>query len=103
MPAPVILSASHVKQAVSDPNFYMSMPEFLPLKRKVEALHVDVSKGCGSCNKRRVSDTLTSDFVSILNTLSDDGFRRLKRYVGAERLLIRARDPARGKFVMREV
>ena len=100
---PVILQASHVRNAIADPNFYALMPEFLPLKRKVEALHVDLKKGCLSCNRRRVMDTTTGDFVSILNSLSQDGLLRLKKYVGAGRLLIRAMDPKSGSFVMREV
>lgn len=100
---PVILQASHVKKAIADPRFYALMPEFLPLKRKVEALHIDLKKGCSSCSRRRVMDTTTGDFVSILNSLSQDGLLRLKKYVGAGRLLIRARDPKSNAFVMKEV
>lgn len=100
---PVILQASHIQRAMSDPNFYAMLPEFLPLKRKIEALHVNVSEGCSSCRKRRVSDTVNSDFVSILNSLSADGFARLKKYVGAGRLLVRAMDGNTRKAVLKEV
>lgn len=98
---PVILQASHIQRAMNDPSFYALLPEFLPLKRKIEALHVNVGTGCPSCRKRRVANTVNSDFVSILNSLSNDGFSRLKRYLGAGRLLVRARDGER--LVMREV
>lgn len=100
---PVILQASHVRNAIADPNFYAIMPEFLPLKRKVEALHMDLGKGCSTCAKRRAMDTTSADFVSILNSLSQDGLVRLKKYIGAGRLLIRAVDPKSGVFVMKEV
>lgn len=100
---PVILQPSHIRTATSDPNFYAMLPEFLPLKRKVEALHIDLKKGCPSCNKRRAADTTNSDFASILGSLTPDGFSRLKKYLGAGRLLIRARDPRSGSFVMKEV
>ena len=99
---PTILQASHVQRAMADPNFYALLPEFLPVKRKIEALHVDFSTGCSPCKKRRVSDTVSSDFVSILNSLSDDGFARLKKYIGASRLLVRSMDRSRTKMVMRE-
>lgn len=100
---PVILQASHIQRAMNDASFYTLLPEFLPLKRKIEALHVNVGAGCSSCNRRRVADTVNSDFVSILNSLTPDGFSRLKRYLGAGRLLVRAMDNARRKVVLREV
>ena len=100
---PVILEAAHITRAITDPNFYALMPEFLPVKRKVEALHVDLNKGCSSCKKRRVASSVNSDFVSVLNSLSGDALKRLKKYVGAERLLIRAMDRENGKTVLKEV
>jgi hypothetical protein len=100
---PVIMQASHIQRAMNDARFYTLLPEFLPLKRKIEALHVDLSTGCSPCKKRRVADTVNSDFVSIMNSLSPDGFARLKKYVGAERLLVRALDRTRNKIVMKEV
>lgn len=100
---PVILQASHIQRAMSDPNFYALLPEFLPVKRKIEALHVDVSSGCSDCRRRRVSDTVNSDFVSILNSLSADGLSRLKRYIGAGRLLVRAMDGETRKAVLKEI
>lgn len=103
MTRPVILQPSHITNAIADPNFYALMPEFLPLKKKMEAMHIDVKKGCSTCKKRRMVDTTSGDFVSILNSLSTDGFDRLKKYLGAERLLIRAKDPRSNAFVMKEV
>ena len=100
---PVILQASHIQKSMNDANFYALLPEFLPLKRKIEALHVNLGTGCSTCKKRRVADTVNSDFVSILNSLSDDGYARLKKYLGANRLLIRAVDRSTNKVMMREV
>ena len=99
---PTIMQASHIQKAMGDPNFYTLLPEFLPLKRKIEAMHVNLNTGCTPCTKRRIADTVNSDFVSIMNSLTDDGFARLKRYVGAKRLLVRAVDRTTNKVVMRE-
>lgn len=100
--APTILQAAHVSRAISDPAFYALMPEFLTIKRKIEAMHVDLSSGCSPCKKRRIASAVNSDFVSILNTLSDSGFARLKKYFGVSRLLVRAMG-SDGKVVMKEV
>lgn len=100
---PVILQSSHVHKAINDANFYTLLPEFLPVKRKIEALHVNLTTGCSPCKKRRIADTMNSDFVSILNSLSADGYARLKKYIGAKRLLVRAMDKVHNKVVMKEV
>ena len=100
---PTILEASHIQRAIGDPNFYAAMPEFLPVKHKVDSLHVDLGRGCSSCQRRRVATTVNSDFVSVLNSLSPDGFARFKKYIGAEKLLVRAMDRKLGRTVLREV
>lgn len=99
---PTIMQASHIQRAMGDPNFYTLLPEFLPLKKKIEALHVNFTTGCTPCKKRRIADTVNSDFVSIMNSLTPDGFDRLKKYVGAKRLLVRAVDRSTNKVVMKE-
>lgn len=101
--APVILGASHISRAIADNRFYSAVPEFLPVLKKMEALHADPGKGCGTCVKRRAATSLSSDFISVMNTLSPDGFSRLKRYLGIDRLLVRAMDRARGRTVLKEV
>jgi hypothetical protein len=87
---PVILSTNHVNKAIKDPNFYTLLPEFLPLKRKMEAMHLARLPGCGSCTKNRANTSISSSFVSILANLSDDGYERLKKYLGVNRLIVRS-------------
>jgi hypothetical protein len=98
-----ILGPDHIKRAIGDDNFFTLMPEFSTIRKKIQAMHENVGTGCEPCRKRRVSGSVTSDFVSILNTLSDDGLQRLKRYVGAGRLLVRAVDKSSGRMVLREI
>lgn len=100
---PVILGPEHIKRAVADDNFYSMLPEFLTIRRKLDAMHVNLKKGCSSCQMRRVAGTVNSDFVAILNRLTSDGMKRLKRYVGASRLLIRATNRTTGRMELREV
>ena len=38
---PVLLGQSHIQRALSDDRFYGMLPEFLPVRRKMEAAHAD--------------------------------------------------------------
>lgn len=98
-----ILGPDHIKRAIGDDKFFSLMPEFATLRKKVQAMHENLGAGCKPCQKRRIASSLTSDFVSILNTLSDDGLKRIKQYVGVNRLLVRAIDKASGRAVLREI
>lgn len=100
---PTILSPSHITKAIGDPNFFNLMPEFQTIKRKIDAMHVDLNTGCSPCKKRRIATSLTSDFISILNNLSDNGLQRIKKYIGVNRLLIRAVNNQTGKMELKEV
>ena len=100
---PTILGASHISRAIADDRFYAAMPEFLPILRKREALHADSGLKCGTCIKRRMGVSLSSDFISVMNTLSQEAYGRLKRYLGVDRLLVRAMDRKSGHTVLKEV
>lgn len=102
-PKPTILSVDHIKRAIGDANFYTALPEFLAVKRKMDAMHVDFNSGCSPCKKRRVATSLTSDFVSILTGLSDDGLARVKKYLGVPRLLVRSMNQQTRKVEMKEI
>lgn len=100
---PTILSVDHIKRAIGDDNFYTMLPEFLAVKRKMEAMNVDYSRRCSDCTKRRIATSLTSDFVSVLTGLSDDGLARVKKYLGVPRLMVRAKNTQTGKVELREI
>ena len=99
---PTILSTNHINRAIADDNFYTLMPEFLTVKKKLEAAHSPTA-GCQPCQKRRAVASLSSDFVSILNTLSDDRLQTLKKYFGVPRLIIRAVNRQTGRVEGKEV
>lgn len=99
---PTILSTDHINRAIADSNFYAMMPEFLTIRKKIEASHLP-STGCQPCQKRRAAVALTSDFVSILNTLSDDRLQVLKKYLGVPRLIVRAVNRETGRVEGKEV
>ena len=99
---PTILSTNHINRAIADDNFYTLMPEFLTIKKKLEATHINPS-GCQPCQKRRAALSLSSDFVSILNTLPDDRLQVVKKYLGVPRLIIRAVNKQTGRVEGKEV
>lgn len=101
-PPPTILQTSHVERAMSDPNFFTAMPEFLPVKKRAEST-VQLHKGCNTCAKRRLRQQSGSDFVRIMNSLPDSALQRLKRYFGFQRMLVRAIDPVTRNLVYREI
>lgn len=100
---PTILSVEHIKKAIGDSNFFEKVPEFAPIKKKMDAMHVDFGTGCSPCKKRRVAASLTSDFTSILTSLSDDGLARVKAYMDIPRLLVRTANRQTGRIETREV
>ena len=100
---PTIFSPSHITRAISDNNFYTMMPEFLAIKKKMEAMHAAPGPGCSSCRKRRIATSLSSDFLSIMNSLPDQALSRMKAYLGVDRLLVRAADRRTGRMVLKEV
>ena len=100
---PTIFSPSHVTRAMADNNFYTLMPEFLPVKKKMEAAKAPSGPGCTPCRKRRAAASFASDFLSIMGSLPDSALTRMKRYFGAERLLVRTADRRTGKMVLKEV
>lgn len=100
---PTILSPAHITRAIADNNFYTRMPEFQAIKKKMDAMHADLGAGCRPCKKRRITASLSTDFLSIMNGLPDSSLKRLKEYYGVPRLLVRAADKATGKVVMKEV
>lgn len=99
---PTILSTNHINRAIADDNFYTLMPEFLTVKKKLAASHVS-SAGCQPCQKRRAAISLSSDFMSIMNTLSDDRLQAFKKYLGVPRLIIRAVNKQTGRVEGKEV
>ena len=99
---PVILSTDHIKKAIGDANFFTLLPEFLPIKKKMEAMHVDFNKGCSACKQRRTATSLSSDFISIINSLSDDGLNRMKSYLGVPKLIVRTTNKQTNKVIARE-
>ena len=100
---PVIFNTDHIKKAILDPNFYTMLPEFLPVKRTLESRGVPTAGGCSSCIRRRAATSMTSDFVSVMANLNDDGLERVKKYFGAKRLLVRTVNKSTKRIEMREI
>lgn len=87
---PMLLSQSHLAKALGDTRFFEQVPEFRPLQGKAKTMHADLEtkRGCGSCNKRRVANTLFNDFTSIVKALGNDGRNRLKSYFGVNAIAL---------------
>ena len=83
-----LISEHDIKQSMTDPKFYEALPEFLPLRAKMEAMKAGTtaSRGCTPCALRRVYNSLASNYMATLAALSPDGARRVRAYFGADEL-----------------
>ena len=90
-----ILSYSMVSQGLMDPKFYELLPEFSTLKNKLQLLHVDFKKpaGCSGCQKRKVESNMFRDFLSVTQTLDENGINRFKEYFKITKLMINVINP----------
>lgn len=90
-----LLAEQEIKDSMADARFYEQMPEFLPLRKKMQAMHDDLvtPHGCSNCAKNRVYRSLGSDYLRIVENLRDDAKERLRRYFGADELRATVLDP----------
>ena len=93
--SPVLLGANMVGRALTDTKFYEQVPEFTPFKSKLAAMKikVDAGRGCGGCSKRRIQGNLFVEFVVTLNAMNADAITRIKRYFGAEKMMLNSVNP----------
>ena len=91
---PTLLTASMATRALGDQQFYIQVPEFLPIRQKVSQMHIELSKGrgCSGCKKRRIQRNLFGDFVNVLLSLNPAGVVRLKKYYGVPALMLNMRE-----------
>ena len=90
-----LLAEQEIKDSMADARFYEQMPEFLPLRRKMQAMHNDLvtPHGCTTCAKNRVYRSMGGDYLRIVENLKDDATERLRRYFGADELRATVLDP----------
>lgn len=92
-----LIAEDEIKDSMADPRFYEQLPEFLPLRAKMGALHDDIvtPHGCSNCAKNRVYRSIGGDFLSIVSTFTGkpDAAARLRRYFGADELRANVLDP----------
>lgn len=92
-----LLAEQEIKDSMADARFYEQMPEFLPLRVKMKALHDDLitPHGCSNCAKNRVYRSLGGDYLRIVDGLTSnpDAVERLRRYFGADELRATVLDP----------
>lgn len=97
----VILGGDHIRHALADPNFFVQMPEFAALQSKMKTLKLAKGPGCQKCHDRQVRTSLHSDFVGILNSLTNSAMLRFKKYLGTDMLMVNAYDPKTGRTVLK--
>lgn len=90
-----LLAEQEIKDSMADARFYEQLPEFLPLRKKMQAMHNDLLSphGCTSCAKNRAYRSLSGDYLLIVAALKEDARGRLKRYFGADELHANILDP----------
>lgn len=83
-----LLAEREIKDSMADARFYEQMPEFLPLRMKMKALHNDLitPHGCTNCAKNRAYRSLGGDYLRIVASLRGDAVDRLRKYFGADEL-----------------
>ena len=91
-----MLAEQEIKDSIADMRFYEVMPEFLPLRAKMRAMHDDIvrPKGCAPCAKNRAYRNFSADYLRIVQQLTDDGKARMRQYFGADELRATVLDPA---------
>lgn len=90
-----LLAEQEIKDSMADARFYEQMPEFLPLRRKMQAAHDDLvtPHGCTNCAKNRVFRSMGGDYIRIAENLKGDAIDRFRRYFGADELRATVLDP----------
>lgn len=89
-----LLGGEHFHKAIKDPEFYKKLPQFLTIKAKLDAMHVNLTKpSCSSCQKRRIQRALEGDFAVIAATLSPEAGKVFKEYFGVDAMLVNVVDP----------
>lgn len=90
-----LLAEQEIKDSMADARFYEQMPEFLPLRKKMQAMHNDLvtPHGCTSCAKNRAYRSLGGDYLTIVANLKADAKERLRKYFGADELRANMLDP----------
>ena len=102
----VILGGAHIDKAVHDRGFFGLMPEFASIRAQINTMHIDThsSRGCSSCNKRRLHANIDGNFAAIASRLPDDRAKVLKKYLGVsedQKFYIRAVNPATRELMLK--
>ena len=102
---PVLFSGEHLTRAMKDDAFYAQLPQFLPIKAKIAAMHVDFKypRGCSPCQQRRVRVNIERDFAAIVSSLDADAGKIFKSYFGCPRMVIHAVDPKTHAAYLKEI
>lgn len=102
---PVIFGGAHFSRAIADDNFFRKLPQFLPIKAKMEAMHADIrnKKGCSSCQKRRVQANLERDFAAIMSSMDPASAKVFKDYFGVGRMLVHSVNPTTHSAYLKEL
>ena len=92
---PVMFGGTHFNRAISDENFFKKLPQFLPIKAKIAAMHANVNttRGCSSCQRRRVQMNVERDFAAIMTSLDPASAKAFKDYFGVNRMVVHAVSP----------
>lgn len=103
----VMLGGEHISKAVSDSNFFRTMPEFSSIQAQINTMHIDVhaKRGCSSCNKRRLHANIDGNFAAIASRLPDDRVKVLKKYLGLDNdqpFFVRAVNPATHQLILKQ-
>lgn len=100
---PVLMSRSIVESAMSDPKFFIAMPEYRTLQPKMKSMRLESKGTCGGCKGRRIEQTIFGDFMLVLRALDTDALVRFKQYLKVGSVMYSVQDPKTGAFETRMI
>lgn len=87
----IIISVPLVISLLNNEQFYLTMPEFLQLKPKLQTMGLSattLTSNCSTCTQKRIHATILKDFLILLQALPEEGLRRFKEFLGVKNIMI---------------
>ena len=95
---PVVIGGTLITKMITDPKFFDKLPEFNSVRHKALPLQNPKPGGCSGCQARKIVMNVSVDFTRILTSLSPDGIRRIKEYLGTQAMLVNTLNPKTGSL-----
>jgi hypothetical protein len=102
---PTLISYVVVNNLLSQPDFFIAMPEFSVLQSKLQAAKTAIGKqsGCTSCKKKRIQQNMLIYFLDIATRLDTAAITRLKQFMKVDKLQYHGFNRTTGSYAFKEL